>query len=95
MIFSSPALAMIPDITAKSAIHFPLDMEGTSLEKYSPQDERRLTDVLKQAIMKIRAIRILPYDGDISAAAADNMSAPVCGDDMKLWPLTPMKARAE
>ena len=79
IIISSPTFAISPEIKAKMRIHLPRERDGQMVEKYSPHDERRPTDVLKHARMKIAAIRILPYDGSKKEAAPERISAPVLG----------------
>ena len=95
MMASRPAFATMHDIAAKIRIHVLLPIAGMILWKYSPHEERRLTDVLKHAMMKIAAMRNRPMEGKASPAAADNMSAPVDGLDMYACALYPMNASAE
>ena len=75
IIVSRPLTAIASEITEKSAIHFALLTDGTRFEKYSPHDESSPVQVLKQARMKIAAMKYLPHCGHKVAAAAESMSS--------------------
>ena len=79
IIASRPTFAISPEMKAKMKIHLPRERDGHMLEKYSPHEERRPTEVLKHARIKIAAISILPEDGNRKEAAAERISAPVLG----------------
>ena len=95
MILSSPAFEMTHEITANMSIHALRLTCGMIFSKYAPQEESRLTHVLKHAMMNMMERIIFPPVPNTLPVTAESMSAPFVRSEEYDLSAIPIKAIAE